>query len=137
MKSDANATANADANATANAEKHTPAGNTPSLSSPRRRGEEKGPFDPSGDEETPAFEEAPRLGADALRASVAASSLGDEALVVTLALDRDALGCATVPLTRLARRFADAAAEAEAEGRGRGRRRLGGSGPPRTSPRRS
>jgi hypothetical protein len=116
VKSDANATANANANATANAEKHTPAGNTPSLSSPRRRGEEKGPFVPSGDEETPAFESAPRLGADALRASVAASSLGDEALVVTLALDRDALGCATVPLTRLARRFADAAAEAEDAG---------------------
>ena len=116
VKSDANA--NASANASANAENHTPAGNTPSLSSPRRRGEEKGPFDPSGDEETPAFEEAPRLGADALRASVAASSLGDEALVVTLALDRDALGCATVPLTRLARRFADAAAEAEDAGAG-------------------
>ena len=59
--------------------------------------------------------------------------------MVTLALDRDALGCATVPLTQLARRFADAAAEAEAEdaGAGAGRRRLGGSGPPRTSPRRS
>ena len=109
-----------DANANANAEKHTPAGNRPSLSSPRRRGEEKGPFDPSGDEETPAFESAPRLGAGALRASVAASSLGDEALVVTLALDRDALGCATVPLTRLARRFADAAAEAENAGAGAG-----------------
>jgi hypothetical protein len=106
--------------ANANAEKHTPAGHAPSLSSPRRRGEEKGPFDPSGDEETAAFESAPRLGADALRASVAASSLGDEALVVTLALDRDALGCATVPLTRLARRFADAAAEAEDAGAGAG-----------------